>query len=467
MQRLLCLAMLAAVLAAHPAGAADYEAGVARIKITPATPIRMSGYASRTSESLGVIQDLYAKALALKDAQGQRVVIVTMDLIGLSGSVSDKVFARAGKQFGLKRPEMVLMVSHTHSGPVTRDNVEVMAGDVPAEKRRIAEYTDTLVDKLVEVIGAALKDLSPANLETGRGEAGFAMNRRERAAKGVKLGVNPQGPMDHEVPVLKVTTPEGKPRAVFYGYACHNTTIAGGKYGVRDFYMLCGDYAGFSQAVLEEKYPGVQAMFTIMCGGDQNPEPRGSLDMARQHGAELAGAVAKVLETKLTPVQGPIRTAVQTIELQFAPHTRKTFEDELAAAVKGARPDTYKAARAKRMLAAYDAGKPIRTIEYPIQAIRLGTGLTLLALSGEVTVEYQIRTKKEFAGENLMVIGYANDELGYIPSLNVLRGGGYEPVDSQVYYGHPGPYAENIEALMVGGIHKTLGLVGEKPAATK
>ena len=67
------------------------------------------------------------------------------------------------------------------------------------------------------------------------------MNRREFTEKGVILGVNPRGPVDRSVPVLRVTNPDGKVLAVLFGAACHNTTL-----GPKD-YRISGDFAGFAQ----------------------------------------------------------------------------------------------------------------------------------------------------------------------------------------------------------------------------
>lgn len=465
MRHSLRLAMLLAALAAFTAGAAaqaaEFQAGVGRVRITPATPIRMAGYASRTSESLGVSQDLWAKALVIRDAKGGTVVIVTTDLIGFSGSVSKAVFDRARESYGLQRGELLLTCSHTHSGPVVRDNLAVMSAFSAPETERVRAFTARLADQLVEVIGAALQDLSPAKLESGHGAAAFAINRRQRSGAGYKIGLNPDGPVDRDVPVLKVTSPDGKLRAVFFGYACHNTTSNGSS--PQDFYRINGDYAGQATAALEERFPGATAMFTILCGADQNPNPRGSLALARQHGQELAGAVASVLGGELRPVQSPISLAFRTIDLAFASHTRQTFEAELRKAQNPKTGDKFLARRAQFMLDAYDKGAPPRQIAYPVQAIRFGKDLTILALAGEVVVDYVLRCKREYPGENLMVIGYANEVMSYIPSRRVLREGGYEAESSMIYYGHPGPYADDVEERVFGGIHDALKALGVEP----
>ena len=66
-----------------------------------------------------------------------------------------------------------------------------------------------------------------------------------------------------------------------FGYACHCTVLG--------IYQFCGDYAGFAQSALEAKNPGSQAMFVAGCGGDQNPLPRKTVELAQRYGNELAG----------------------------------------------------------------------------------------------------------------------------------------------------------------------------------
>ncbi len=112
------------------------------------------------------------------------------------------------------------------------------------------------------------------------------------------------------------------------------------------------------------------------------------------------------------------------------------------------------------MLEAYDSKHPVRTASYPVQAVRLGDRLTVLALGGEVVVDYALRTKQEYPGQDLVVAGYSNEVMSYIPSTRVLKEGGYEPVESMIYYGQPGPYRENVESTIFGAIHSVLKSVG-------
>src|SRR5205823_8918428 len=137
--------------------------------------------------------------------------------------------------------------------------------------------------------------LKPARLGYSHARAGFAMNRRLPTAKGYQNSPYPDGPVDHDVPVLRVEDAEKKLRAIAFGYACHNTTLS--------FYEFCGDYAGFAQQYLEEAHPEALALFLTGCGGDQNPYPRGTIALCRQHGRTLATAVDAALLTVPRPIR--------------------------------------------------------------------------------------------------------------------------------------------------------------------
>ncbi|HYL75402.1 MAG TPA: neutral/alkaline non-lysosomal ceramidase N-terminal domain-containing protein [Bryobacteraceae bacterium] len=429
--------------------AADFKAGVARLDITPQTPIWLSGYADRTHPSTGVLHSLWTKALAIEDNKGGRVVIVTTDLIGLPRTITDLVAARVNKEYGLDRSRLLFNSSHTHTGPVVPPTLPAMFALSASDQQIAEDYSRKLTEDLFTVIGAALGRLAPAQISYGVGKAHFAINRRESTPQGMRIGVNPAGPVDPDVPLIRVTSADGSLLAVLFGYACHNTTLTG------QFYELSGDYAGFAQIDIERAHPGAVAMFLMLCGGDQNPNPRSKLELAQQHGRTLADEVDRVLQSTLTPLKPPIRAAFQNIDLVFAFHTRAAFEAELNDK------NPARVRRAQAMLKAYDDRHPVRQTLYPIQAIRFGSALAILALGGEVVVDYSIRAKREYPG-NLIVAGYSNDVMSYIPSQRVLSEGGYEAEDSMAYYGQPGRYASDVEDRIFDGIHRVMKAVGLK-----
>ncbi|MBY0512401.1 MAG: neutral/alkaline non-lysosomal ceramidase N-terminal domain-containing protein, partial [Gemmataceae bacterium] len=424
------VALLVALLAASPATAADppaFKAGVAAKVITPARPMWMAGYAARTKPAEETEHDLYAKALVLEDAAGKRLVLVTADLIGFPRGISEAVAAGAAKRYGLTRDELMLAASHTHCGPVVPDNLSDMYPLTPEEAAKVAEYGRTLTADLIDLIGAALKTLEPATLKFGRGEALFAMNRREPTPTGITGGKNPGGPVDHSVPVLVVAGADGKPRAVVFGYACHNTTLP--------YYKWCGDYAGFAQIDIEKAFPGAAALFWTGCGADANPQPRGTVDLARQHGRELADAVIGVGKGELAPITGRFAAKYETIPLKLDALPGK---DQLAADALSK--DQARRTRAVRLLKQLEStGKLDDTYpHYPVQTWTLGDQVAWVTLGGEVVIDYHLRLKKELSpGRTLWTAGYANDVMAYIPSVRVLKEGGYEADSSMIYYGMP------------------------------
>ena len=419
---------------------ASLKAGIGRVDITPSGPIWMSGYAARTHASDGTLTPLWAKALAIESGPGRRIVIVTTDVVGVPRVVVDDVAARVEKLHGLKRHQFLINASHTHTGPVVWQNIPNLTVFPPAEQEKLLAYQRTFTDALVAAIGAALRDLAPATVEYAEGSVDFAINRRQ--------AVSPTGPVDHTAPVLKITGADGKLRALLFGYACHNTTLTA------EIYQLSGDYAGLAAAELERRHRGATALFLMLCGADQNPNPRGTLELARKHGDALAAEVDRVIAARMKPVAGPIRTAFRLTTLQLAPRTRQDFEAELKSSLAA------QVRRAQMMLKALDARNPIDRIDYPVQAVRFGHSLTLIALGGEVTVDYSLRLKREYTGEPVVVAGYSNDVMCYIPSARVLKEGGYESNDSMIYYGQSGPFSEDVEDRVVAAVHRVTKGVG-------
>src|SRR5262249_17379156 len=215
-------------------------------------------------------------------------------------AVAEPICERIGKKTGLEREQILLNSSHTHSGPTV--SLRPPAKDAPGagEAERSVEYTRDLQDKVVEAVEKAPARLEPARPSRGGGVVDFVMNRREFTPNGIILGVNPRGLADRGVPVLRADSADGKPLAVLFGAATHNTTLG------PDNYRICGDYAGFAQAHVQEKFPGAQVMFMLGCAGDSNPYPRGTMELPRKHGDTLGAEGCRALGGKLRPGGGPL-----------------------------------------------------------------------------------------------------------------------------------------------------------------
>ena len=246
--------------------AAQWKAGVASAVITPEKSVWLAGYGHKRAPD-GKLHDLWVKALALEDADGHRAVLITSDFQGVPKEMSDRVFAQLEKKYGLERRQVMLSFSHNHCGPRLGDDLVDYYPVVAEQVELVKEYTSLMVSKLVATVGEALAKLTPARLHIGEGHTTFAVNRRNNREEDVPSlrakGTPLVGPVDHAVPVMTVTRPDGSLEGVLFGYACHPTTL--------NFTKWCGDYPGFAQFELERSHPGVTAMFVNTCGGDQNP----------------------------------------------------------------------------------------------------------------------------------------------------------------------------------------------------
>lgn len=406
----------------------------------------MAGYAARTEPARGTYRDLFAKALCLEDDAGNRSVLVTMDVLGFSADFIGEVSRRIEERSALRREQLFFNASHTHSGPALTGVLEIAYDMTPQQIEDVAVYTRELQDKVVDLVEDAVDKLAPVKVHYGKSSAPFAINRRVKTAEGFVIGANRAGPVDHDVPVLTVDTDDGGLAAVVFGYSCHNTTLQGSNYHYH------GDYAGTAQAWLEERYPGAVALFVTGTAGDSNPYPRGTRDLAEEHGATLGQAVAAAITGPMAPVDPRLSTRLDTVGLEFRkPKAReeweKLLEDE----------NPFKIRHARYMLRMLDERGSIKTsYDYPVQTWRLGNDLILIGLAGEVVIDYSIRLRRELAGMNVWVAGYSNDVFAYVPSVRILREGGYEAEESMIYYGQPGPFEESVEEKIITTVHRML-----------
>ncbi len=443
-QTVLILLLWINILTVDVASAEEsWKAGVARVDITPTEPIWMAGYAARKRPSEGVRHPIHAKALALEDEQGTISVLVTADLGGFRREVAEPIAARASDEYGLPRERLVLNASHTHSGPITRVRRRPSYPLKPEHIEVINRYQKRLIDQVVGLIGDAMGDRQPATLSYEQGLAGFAVNRRR-----VRRREYPS-PTDHDVPVLAVRKADGSLLAVAFGYACHATVLGD--------YEINGDWPGFAQSAVEDRNPGVVALFVNGCSADQNPLPRRKVELAKRYGDTLAIAIDLVLKGKMRPLGGPLRTAYEKVPLAFKVPTKADLDARLSDE------NRRKREHAKRMLAILsEEGKLMESYLYPVQVWQFGDGLTFIALAGEVVVDYSLRFKGAYGWHDTWVSAYNNDVFGYVPSLRVLKEGGYEGGGAMLFTSLPGPFRAGVEETIAEMVDELVARTGGK-----
>lgn len=411
-----------------------WQVGIAREVITPTKSMWMAGYANRTAPSDGKIHDLWAKALTLKDARGHTSLLITMDILSIPVDFSHRIKSELKRTYGLEPSQIILNASHTHSGPVLSNALKYIYPMDEAQWKEVTEYTRVLEQRILRLAENSMRELQPAYVYTGNGITRFQVNRRNNDASKLTATTVLNGPNDYAVPVIKIESADKQIRAIVFGYACHPTVLSG--------YQFSGDYVGFAQIELEKMYPGATAMFFQGAGADQNPLPRHLVSLAVQYGKQLAVAVEQVLSEKMTKQKSMLKTLYKEIELPFdRPMTMEQFQ-ELA---KGS---DFHARWARGMMAEYkEKGSFSKSYAYPIAYWKLGNQ-SLFALGGELVVAYAVKLKELF-GQDIFVMGYANDVMGYIPSTVILEEGRYEGDTAPRVYGLPAKWGKQTESLIM------------------
>ncbi|MFO1019376.1 MAG: hypothetical protein U0903_01555 [Planctomycetales bacterium] len=450
--RLVISGLIAGLLLVSATGsveAAGWKAGLAKADITPKQPMWLAGYGGRDHPSEGILHPIWIKALALEDAQGYKVVLLTTDLCGLPKWMYDNLCESLKKRQGLGREQIRITNSHNHCAPAVRGDLEDYYPLDEEQRKRVYDYSDWLAQQMLQTMEEALTRLHPVTLSAGEGLCTFAVNRRNNKEAEIPAllarGETPKGPVDHSVPVLQVKTPEGQTEAIVFGYACHNTVLS--------FYQWCGDYAGFAQIALEKKYPGSQAMFVDGCGGDQNPLPRRTVELAEKYGSQLAESVIQSLQKPLRPLMPKIRAAFEFVDLPFE---RNPTRAELEAHAQNGSP--VRKRWAVRMLKKLDAGETFaKSAPFAIQAWSLGDQLWI-ALGGESLVGYSLRFKQEY-GPNTWVTSYFADLTAYIPTRKNWDEGGYEVAFLHEYMLPADKWAPDVEERIAAGVARLVKAV--------
>jgi hypothetical protein len=322
-----------------------------------------------------------------------------------------------------------------------------MSGISGIQREHLTAYAKQITDRLEQVVLQALAARKPGQLAWTQGSVGFAANRRVlKNGKWVGFGAVKDAPVDHSLPLLRVTDAQGKLLAVVLNYACHNTTLRG------NFKQLHGDWAGCAQEFIEADNPGAVAVVTIGCGADSDPAPHDTVELCKQHGRAVADEVGRLLKSSdaWKPIQPKLTARMMPLEIPFAPPPPMEELKKLA----------VKSYPAQRLLKRLERGeKPPKTTTYQIATWAFGDDLAMVFLSDEVVVDYELRMKREFDGSRLWINAYSNDVSNYVASNRLLKEGGYEvnnSINAMVSYGRPELVQPPIEDQIVERVRELL-----------
>ncbi|HLU95011.1 MAG TPA: neutral/alkaline non-lysosomal ceramidase N-terminal domain-containing protein [Membranihabitans sp.] len=434
------------------------EVGIASADITPEMPIRLGGYGARSkSETVKVMHRLEAKALVFGRDNEDPAVFITLDLVGLSDYMTSQILEGLKEKWDLDPARVAMSASHTHGAPEVGNIINILQYRGATfsdsllsvdELEHITQYNDQVVGAVLETVGQAFANREPSIVAWGQGQALFAKNRRPQG-----------GPIDPALPMMRITRPGGELRGILVNYACHGTTLSG---AVNEIH---GDWMSEAKINIEKRHPGAIAMVAIGCGGDANPNPRGSVENMKTHGSTIADEVDKLLTAQLDTLFQVPDCRIKRVDLPFEeiPTTEKLMQ-------LAKNDQTIKGYYARLAMERILRGQPIpESLSYPVQVWAFGDQMAMVNLAGEVVVDYSYRIKESLGAELMWVNGYMNEVPCYIASERVIKEGGYEAESSMYYYDKPSPFSTEVEDIIVEAVHELMpaNLKQERPETNR
>lgn len=385
--------------------------------------VDLCGFAGRAGPSIGVHDDLMAKALYLA-AGDQALLLITADLIGLSHEQALRVRERIAQAAGIPPDAVMITCSHTHSGPATPAISSL--GEVNED------YIRDLEDKLVAVGAEAAAAARPATAGWRREEACIHVNRRQVTEHGVVIGQRAGGLTLPWADVLAVDDAEGRPLARWFCHACHAVVLGG------ENRLITADWPGYAQRTIEAAEPGCVALFAQGCCGDLNPFPRGSFAIAERHGKTVAGAVIKGAAQAEMTAEPLLAYAVELLALPLQdpppPEEAERLAAELEADYRAREAEMLYAEKqwyggwvrwARQLVELARKGATDLSVPYLVQVFRIGEG-AVVGLPGEVFAQYAANLNDGSPAAVTAVAAYTNGYASYVPTAVAFAEGGYE-----------------------------------------
>ena len=164
----------------------NLKAGAAKVDITP-TEVRDFTVSGHTRVVNGVRDPLRAGVLVLDDGE-TKAAIVTMDVIGAWEDMVALARAAIEKETGVPAANIMICASHNHSGPGWVENMR---------------WASDVIKKLTAAAKEAAANLRMTSIGLAEDRISFSINRRKTIDGRAVVSLNPDGPNDTRVKVLR------------------------------------------------------------------------------------------------------------------------------------------------------------------------------------------------------------------------------------------------------------------------
>lgn len=382
--------------------AAGFRASVVKIDITPKTPKWLLGYGAR--QSTGVHDPIFHRIVAMDDGD-QKFILVSTDVCLFSPTVYNEVAQRIQKETGIPPVRFWWSVTHTHSAPeVGPPGVYKVLLKGRSEHPVDTEYTEQFMGTLVEGAKQAIAKLQPAKIAIGTGMSMANINRRARDVDGkVSLGLNPDGPVDRQIGVIRIEKADGSPLVLIANYAMHGTVLSG------KYMEISGDAQGVVADYVEKK---LEAPMLYVNGAAGNIAPIYSVYNDPKSGHLTQFNV--LLGDRILAANRAIGAATGDVKLwageKWVDTPRKQgldWTDDLTAYARTS-----------------PSGTPL--VRLPVRFLAINdTAIWSAPVELFCEISMNVRNQSSFA--NTFYFGYTNGWIGYLPTKAGFAEGGYEP----------------------------------------
>src|SRR5688500_7868781 len=396
-----------------------FRASVVKVDITPADPQMLAGYAAR--QSTGVMHPIYHRIVAMDDGATQFFLIST-EIGKMSPSQYDKVAARLQRELGIDPVNVWWTVTHTHSAPeVGPPGISGIFLPDRYKHSTETEYTGIHEQKLVDGIIQARKNLAPARLGVGWGFSQANINRRAIDVDGkASLGLNPDGPTDRRIGLLRIEKADGSPLALIANYALHGTVM-----GPQNL-EISGDAPGVVMDYVEEK-AGAPLLFINGAAG--NLAPIYSVYPSARQGH--LGQFRVLLGDRILEANEAIATTTDEVTLKSRTLVIETPRKEM-----GWPADMAKYSRTT------SSGKNM--VLLPVRFLKINENVAIWSAPLELFCEISNEVRNRSPFPFTFYFGYSNGNLGYLPTKAGWSEGGYEPGVS--------PFTPDAEKHLIEGV---------------
>jgi hypothetical protein len=397
--------ILTACMLINYSASAQFRAAVVKVDITPEEPQQMQGYPRHEKKSEGVLDRLYHRIIALDDGKNQ-LFIVSSDICLIAPSEYDHMAEILKKQLGIEPINFLWACTHTHSGPEVGPQglAAIFLGD--RYKHELdPKYTPWLEQKMLEGIKEAKQKMAPARLGVGWGFSQASINRRAVDEKGeASLGLNPDGPVDRRIGLMRIDKEDGSPLALIANYPIHGTVLG------PSMMKFSGDAPGVVAEYVQEK-TGVPMLFINGAEGNLAPIYSVYPDEKAGHLSEFKVLLGdKILDAnkKITSTTNKVNLKLGSITVETPRKAGMGWTKELAAYTKTT-----------------SSGQNM--VKLPIRFININDEIAIWAAPLELFCEVSNEVRDRSPYPFTFYYGLSNGWLGYMLPENEYKHGGYEP----------------------------------------